>query len=93
MFARGSRYERVAEAVYITIASLQIPYKRLRIIPDTIALQTYTVAQLDRLDRIAFRFYQDPEQFWRICDANHALLPEELTSEAGRRLVIPLAER
>ena len=27
----------------------------------------------DRLDLISYRFYRDPEQFWRICDANRAL--------------------
>ena len=64
-----------------------------RLIPDPAALQTHQVAAGDRLDLIAFRFYQDPEQYWRICDANRALLPEDLTREVGRRLRIPFAER
>jgi hypothetical protein len=93
MFFRGSRYERVADAVYVTAAGREIPYKRLRIIPDTVALQEYVVKQADRLDLIAFNFHNDPEQFWRICDANNAFLPDDLTSESGRRLLISLAER
>jgi hypothetical protein len=56
-------------------------------------VQSYAVALGDRLDLVAFRFYQDPLQFWRICDANGALLPEELTAELGRRLAIPFAQR
>ena len=89
MFARGSRYEKVADAVYEPAPGQSIPYKRLRILPLPAALQAYTVTRGDRLDLIAYRFYQDPQQFWRIADANLAMLPEGLTSEAGRRLAIP----
>ena len=34
----------------------------------------------------------DPELFWRICDANRAMRPEDLTDVPGRRLVITLPE-
>jgi len=93
MFVRGSRYASVTEAIYVVPDGREIRYKRLRFIPDARALQTYRVAQQERLDLIAFRFYQDPEQFWRICDANRAFVPDDLTRETGRRLIIPLAER
>jgi hypothetical protein len=93
MFVRGSRYESVTEAIYVAPDGREIRYKRLRFIPDARALQTYRVAQQDRLDLIAFRFYQDPEQFWRITDSNGAFVPDDLTRETGRRLIIPLAER
>ena len=36
-----------------------------------------TVTQGDRLDLIAARTFGDPEQYWRICDANDALDPFE----------------
>ena len=39
----------------------------------------------DRLDLITARTLGDPEQFWRICDANDALDPDDL-AEPGRRL-------
>ena len=93
MFARGSRYETVPDAVYKTPTGREVVYKRLRLIPDPPALQTHQVTAGDRLDLIAFRFYQDPEQYWRISDANRALLPEDLTRAVGRRLRIPFAER
>ena len=34
----------------------------------------------------------DPEQFWRICDANDAMHPLDMTSEPGRilRIAVPL---
>jgi hypothetical protein len=93
MFFRGSRYETVPEGVYVDAKGRQIPYKLLRIITAAPALQTHPVGPLDRLDMIAFRYYDDPEQFWRICDAHLALLPDELLREPGRRLLIPLVQR
>jgi hypothetical protein len=42
----------------------------------------------DRLDQIAARFLGDATQFWRICDANGAIVPDAL---AARPLVgVPL---
>ena len=42
----------------------------------------------DRLDQIAARFLSDATQFWRICDANGAVVPDAL---AARSLVgVPL---
>ncbi len=44
------------------------------------------------MDTLAYRYFRDPLVFWRIADANEAMLPRELTEELGRRLSIPLAE-
>jgi len=92
MFFKGSRYETVPEGVFTDARGRQIPYKLLRVIADAPSLQTHTVRALDRLDTIAFQFYDDPEQFWRVCDANLAFMPDELL-EVGRRLLIPLVQR
>jgi hypothetical protein len=94
MFAKASRYETVADAVWTDPARREIVYKRLRVIPPPgPAVQGHLVSRGDRLDLIAFRFYRDPEQFWRICDGNIAMRPDDLVAELGRRLVIPLAGR
>ena len=92
MFARGSRYATVATAVYVDASGQALPYKLLRVFPNPPAHQSHVVAQGERLDLIAHRYYRDPEQFWRICDANRALRPDDLTAEVGRRLAIPLAQ-
>jgi hypothetical protein len=55
-------------------------------------LQEHVVVQGDRLDNITARYLSDPEQFWRVCDANAAMRPDELTEEPGRRLRITLPE-
>ena len=92
MFAKGSRYEAVPDAVHTDPSGREIAYKRLRLTPATTALQVHTVRREERLDLIAFLYYTDPEQFWRICDGNAAMRPEAL-EQVGRRLLIPLAVR
>ena len=42
----------------------------------------------DRLDLLAWRFYRDPNKFWRLCDASEALDPFDVI-EPGTRLTIP----
>jgi len=90
MFFRGSRYETVPDSELTTADDRVIPYKRVRFIPETRGVFSHLVSQGDRLDLIAYKSYKDPEQFWRICDANLALRPEELVAEPGRRLTIPV---
>ena len=61
--------------------------------PDALAtLEPHEVRPGERLDNIAARRLGDPEQYWRLCDANRALRPDELTELAGRRLRVPLPE-
>jgi hypothetical protein len=92
MFFKGSRYENV-EADSITNAQGQvIRFKKVRFIPDTPAQAAVVVNQGERLDHIAQRVYQDPEIYWRICDANLAMWPPDLVAEPGRILKVPPSE-
>lgn len=93
MFARGSRYEQVPEAIYVDRSGRRFAYKLLRPFPpEASTRQFHDVADFERLDLIAYRFYGDPEQFWRICDGNRNLRPEDL-EVVGRRIRIPLVVR
>ena len=92
MFARTSRYASVADAVYNDPSGRQITYKILRITPVTTPMTTHAVAQGDRLDLLSYQYYGDPEQFWRICDANVAMRPDDLL-QIGSQLKIPLVQR
>jgi nucleoid-associated protein YgaU len=55
--------------------------------PPEAALRHRVVAG-DRLDLMAFRYFGDPLQYWRIVDANPTVAPESLL-EVGRILSIP----
>jgi hypothetical protein len=90
MFDRGSRYETVPDAVFTDADGKQIPYKRLRLLPaGGPSVQVHQVVLGDRLDRLSAQYLQDPEQFWRLADANRVLRPEDLTAVVGRRLIVP----
>jgi len=97
MFAVTSRYASISTATYTLPDGRIVVYLQRRFIPQTAAtvvLARYTVVQGDRLDRITANFMGDPEQFWRICDVNNVMQPEELTDDSaiGQQLLIPLPQ-
>jgi len=49
----------------------------------------HVVAQGDRPDLLAYRYYRDPLKFWRIADANRVLTANELVAQPGDRILVP----
>lgn len=95
LFSVTSRYYTVPTAQLVTAAGKLIVYLRRRFVPppeNFSPLQEHTVTEGERLDNITAQHLGDPEQFWRLCDANNAMQPEELTQSAGRTIVITLPE-
>lgn len=45
----------------------------------------------DRLDLLAAQYFADPEQGWRLPEANAVRDPRELLTEAGSRIAIAVA--
>src|SRR5262249_12571257 len=90
-----SRYYTTETAMFETADGRRIIYLRRRFPsqPDRFELLLeHTVAQGERLDNITALYLGDPEQFWRVADANGAMRPDELTEEIGRKLRITLPE-
>jgi hypothetical protein len=98
VFDAASRYAAVPDATM----PLELPdgsvrtvaYKRRRFIAPAggdVLLVEHVYAGGERLDNLTARYVGDPTQFWRICDANEVLRPEELTEEVGRafRITMP----
>lgn len=92
MFFKGSRYENVETNFIKDDKGREIKYKKVRFTPKTEALQGHMVVQGDRLDNLAYQFFDDPERFWKICDANLAMWPDDLLAEIGRIILIPSTE-
>jgi len=93
-FPPTSRYHSVGTARLETPNGHVIVYLRRRLVPppeNFELLQEHEVTQGERLDNITAKHLGDPEQFWRLCDANGAVNPAEL-EETGRRLRITLPE-
>lgn len=94
-FGPTSRYAAIAIATLKDKDGTEITYLRRRFIPDPdrfAVLQVYSVVQGDRVDNITARFLGDPLQFWRVCDANAAMRPDELTERVGRLIRITMPE-
>jgi hypothetical protein len=92
MFFKGSRYADVGEHQVVDGKGREIRYKKVRFIPETRAQMGHSVNQGERLDHIAHRYFRDPERFWRICDGNRAMWPDDLVAEAGRTILVPPSE-
>ena len=95
LFAPTSRYAAIETVTIDMPDGRTMVYLRRRFLPlpDSLALlQEHVVAAGERLDNITALYLGDPEQFWRLCDANGAMRPDELTERIGRRLRITMPE-
>lgn len=93
MFPVTSRYYAIETVSLTDAGGREVVYLRRRFLPpaeSSLLIALHTVTEGERLDNITARYLGDPEQFWRLCDANDAMRPEELTGEVGRRLQIPM---
>jgi hypothetical protein len=84
-FPPNSRYHGIATAITMRADGRVVAYLRRRFAPqpaDLALLRTHTVTPGERLDNITAQTLGDPQLFWRICDANAALRPDELTEPA-----------
>jgi hypothetical protein len=91
MFEHTSRYYSLETAVFVFPGGREVRYLGRRFLPraeEMPLLAEVTVVEGDRLDLITYRTLGDPEQFWRVGDANNAMNPIELTAEVGRKLRI-----
>lgn len=95
MFDYTSRYYSIETATHIAADGRILSYKLRRFLPhgeSMTLLAEVPVTQGDRLDLMTARTLGNPEQFWRVADANEAMNPFGLTAEVGRRLRVPLPE-
>jgi hypothetical protein len=97
MFETNSRYYQIQDTsiVFNDLESGEhkIVYKRRRFLPpleNTGTFVEHVVTQGERLDNITARYMGDPTLFWRVCDVNLILEPDELTDEIGRSIKIAI---
>lgn len=96
MFDTTSRYFSIATT---TIAvpdpdggTRELRYIKRRLIPAGESMTTlleHTFVEGERLDMITARYLGDPTQFWRVCDANNVMEPDEL-EEVNRPIKIAM---
>lgn len=94
-FPPNSRYNGVAVLTHTDADGPPVAYLARRFIPAEerfTAFARHIVVQGDRLDNLSARYLSDPEQYWKLCDANGATRPDALTEAIGRSLRIALPE-
>lgn len=94
-FPPTSRYYDVEIATRSEADGTVVPYLRRRFLPALdgfVLLHEHRVVEGERPDHLAAAELGDPEAFWRVCDANASMHPDELTDEIGEsvRITLPL---
>jgi hypothetical protein len=95
MFGMGSRYASLALRKYEDANGNELAYVSRRFLPRGDAfdlLLLHTVVQGERLDNVTAEYLDDPQQFWRVCDANEAMSPFDLVAEPGETIRITLPQ-
>ena len=78
MFSKISRYRTLPDVVTTEARGRTVSSKGLRLLPAVSGTFLHTVEGVDRLEHLAFKYYQQPRNWWRICDAN----PEFMAPQA-----------
>lgn len=94
-FPPTSRYYGIELATFTLADGEQRVYLRRRFLPPSsrfALLRQHVVGEGERVDRLAAQELGDPQAFWRVCDANDVMRPDELTDVVGRALRITLPE-
>jgi len=95
LFPSTSRYHGLGTAVLDPDGDRPVVYVRRRLVPHLERLATtgfHVVADRERPDLIAALRLGDPEQFWRLCDANRVVFADQLAEEIGRRIRVAAPE-
>ncbi len=95
LYPSTSRYYGIASVQTTAPDGTVITYLKRRFVPPSenfATLAEHQVVSGDRVDNLAARYLGDPEQYWRLCDANGAMNPAELTETVGGVVRITLPE-
>jgi hypothetical protein len=95
LFDSGSRYFGIDTATLQKPGQQPVVYILRRFVPHAASFQVvqeHTVVSGERPDHVAAQLLGDPTLFWRLCDANNAMRPEDLTAVPGAKISITLPE-
>lgn len=92
MFSKISRYRHQSDVAAVDATGRVVQSKRLRLLPEVTGDFLHTIEEGDRLDHLAYKYYKQPRDWWRIADANPAFLSPRalLGTEARATVQIPL---
>lgn len=80
MFFPGSRYEKTGTTLVVRPDGAQVTITKLPLPLQNPVLGFHRRMEGQHLDLIANHYLNDPTTFWRLCDANNALVPDALAA-------------
>ncbi len=92
-FPPTSRYYGVKTASHMTSGGKEVVCLLRRFVPSSeqvTVVQEHRVSAGERLDHLSAQYLGDPEQYWRLCDANDTTQPDELVERPGSLVNIAL---
>ena len=95
VYPDNSRYHGVEITTLEQSGEEPIAHLKRRFVPPPerfSVIREHIVVEGDRVDNLAAQYLGDPELYWRLCDANAVMHPEELTEEVGAKVAITLPE-
>ncbi len=91
MFDEKSRYSRLKPYIVRDRRGREVEVVPVPPPPGEIPLGRHLLRPGQRLDHLAKHYLDDPAGYWRICEINGAMIPEELTGKS--EVVIPVKTR
>lgn len=91
-FPLNSRYHGLPTSEYVSQGDRRIMYLQRRFLPRSDAFQTiqfHSLSDGDRLDLIAASYFGDSLLYWRLCDSNGAMRPEDLLARDQIAITLP----
>jgi hypothetical protein len=80
MFFPGSRYASMASYAVAQSSGTTVQAVKIPLPGPTLVLGYHRRQAGQRLDQIAAHYLADPTAFWRLCDANNAMVPDALAA-------------
>lgn len=94
-FPENSRYHGVAIVTLERPGKEPVAFVKRRFVPPPerySIVREHVVVEGDRVDNLAAQYLGDPALYWRLCDANAVMRPDELTDTVGGKVAITLPE-
>jgi hypothetical protein len=91
MFTNGSRYKNMPNYETIDSTGKKVKAVVLPLPTESKPAGEHRLLEGQRLDHLASQYLGDPTAFWRICDMNNAMHPDEL-KVIGKKILIPIKE-
>jgi hypothetical protein len=88
MIDKTSRYARTGTFVGEDASGERVETLELRAVTSSPAAFIHTPVEGERLDHLAYQYFRDARQFWRICDLSDELDPFDVVV-SGKSLGIP----